>query len=174
MLRWQSNAHIIFTHNISPLSTQEKARPINTGSLLLNTEGDHSNIQRCLTNLRKFIYTGTPFHTSGNNASSSSSLSGRFRSSSSFSQRQACTCSGVIDPMWAVQQEHYIIEIIYISSSNRSPYRIQCDSSSNRFPHRIQCNSSSNRSPHRIQCNSSYNRSPYSSTLTNNNTTYHY
>ena len=47
------------------------------------------------------------------------------------------------------------------SSSNRSPYRIQCNSSSNRSPYRIQCNSSSNRSPYRIQCNSSSNRSPY-------------
>ena len=45
-------------------------------------------------------------------------------------------------------------------SSNRSPYRIQCNSSSNRSPCRIQCNSSSNRSPYRIQCNSSSNRSP--------------
>ena len=47
------------------------------------------------------------------------------------------------------------------SSSNRSPYRIQCNSSCNRSPYRIQCNSSSNRSPYRIQCNSSSNRSPY-------------
>ena len=50
---------------------------------------------------------------------------------------------------------------MYTSSSNRSPYRIQCNSSSNRSPYRIQCNSSSNRSPYRIQCNSSSNRSPY-------------
>ena len=49
----------------------------------------------------------------------------------------------------------------YISSSNRSPYRIQCNSSSNRSPYRIQCNSSSNRSPYRIQCNSNSNMSPY-------------
>ena len=47
------------------------------------------------------------------------------------------------------------------SSSNRSPYRIKCNSSSNKYPYRIKCNSSSNKYPYRIQCNSSSNKYPY-------------
>ena len=60
---------------------------------------------------------------------------------------------------WSSNRSPYRIQCN--GSSNRSPYRIQYNSSSNRSPYIIQCNSSSNRFPYRIQCNSNSNRSPY-------------